>query len=242
MNKTLLDILHYIQKAIKDHPIKESGKQYDPKVHYMNGNDSTDFDWNVNDRTCEFFVFYNSESGLGYIKVYATRKGQITGYVWDTERYQNGEQLEPMEIGESRAKSFKGWLNTNFDKQHIWDSVVADLNDIPPFVPKVPKPKYYINYVGYDKDNNELFSQDIETSNPYRENEWSVFAIGKTKIFTSKSKAQSIFKKAVNEIREELKIDPKKVHFEVLHKEHKTDTWFIRLFDTNGNVIATETA
>ena len=29
-------------------------------IYYMNGNDSTEFDWNMNDRLCEFFVFHKN--------------------------------------------------------------------------------------------------------------------------------------------------------------------------------------
>ena len=35
-------------------------------IHYMNSNDNTFFDWNCNNRLCEFFIFYKNE--VGFIK------------------------------------------------------------------------------------------------------------------------------------------------------------------------------
>ena len=36
-------------------------------VFYMNGNDGTDFDWQVNNHLCEFFTYYDNESKRGLI-------------------------------------------------------------------------------------------------------------------------------------------------------------------------------
>ena len=33
-------------------------------IHYMNSNDSTFFDWNCNNRLCEFFIFYKNRLAL----------------------------------------------------------------------------------------------------------------------------------------------------------------------------------
>ena len=37
-------------------------------IYYMNGNDSTPFDWNCNNRLCEFYVFHKNE--IGFIKAF----------------------------------------------------------------------------------------------------------------------------------------------------------------------------
>lgn len=37
-------------------------------IHYMNGNDGTPFDWNCNNRLCEFILFH--KNGIGFIKAY----------------------------------------------------------------------------------------------------------------------------------------------------------------------------
>lgn len=119
-------IKSYIEDAIKAHPIKEEGKTYEPVVHYMNGNDGTKFDWDANARTCEFFVFYKSKEALGYIKVYATKRGTLEGYVWDTERYTDGVELTPAPIGIDKARAIKR-MCMKFDNNDKYDEVFITL-------------------------------------------------------------------------------------------------------------------
>lgn len=123
---TIEIIIDYIKDAIKSHPIKD-GNDYEHNVYYMNGNDGTMFDWQCNDRTCEFFVWYATEKQLGYLKVYATKQGNIEGYIYDTERYGDGEKLTPLYIGEGKAKTFAHELDKYFDRLNKWDSVFCGL-------------------------------------------------------------------------------------------------------------------
>ena len=44
-------------------------------IHYMNGNDSTPFDWNCNNRLCEFFIFHKNE--MGFIKAFVNSDNTI---------------------------------------------------------------------------------------------------------------------------------------------------------------------
>ena len=147
MNETLRKVVDYIRKAIEEHPIKEEGKTYQRSILYRNGNDGTRFDWVVNNRTCEFFVFYDTgEDALGYIKAYVTRFGTIEGYVWNTERYEDGEMLDPEPLAddyeeptarvfyhsngtlaERRARRFCKWLFETRDEVKIWDEEIATL-------------------------------------------------------------------------------------------------------------------
>ena len=121
-------IKNYINSIIKEHPIKEQGKTIQKDIYYMNGNDGTDFDWEMNYRTCEFMVFYQSEKGLGYCKVYATKDGFLKGVVWDTERYSDGVDTKPIEIGENKAREIKR-LCMQYDNLNIWDKEIATLED-----------------------------------------------------------------------------------------------------------------
>lgn len=150
MNKTLEKVLSYIREAIAQHPIREKGKAYSPSVRYMNGNDGTGFDWGCNDRTCEFFVFYDTgDNALGYVKAYVTRDGNIEGYVWDTERYEDGVRLPSVPLAteeeskeyyghywwrdgyvplaKARARRFRDWLMKTRDKENVYDKEIATL-------------------------------------------------------------------------------------------------------------------
>lgn len=119
-------VIDYIKKAIKEHPIKTDKDTYFPEVFYMNGNDSTDFDWECNERTCELEVLY-SDQELTYVRVFITRKGFVQGWVWDTLENESRKPLEPLEIGERKATIIKNELRV-FDNLGLWDKPIHDLS------------------------------------------------------------------------------------------------------------------
>lgn len=69
--KTLIDkVMKVIEDTRKKYPQITDDMLYGRgAIYYMNGNDGTFFDWTVNDRCCEFFVFYRSTE-LGFIKLF----------------------------------------------------------------------------------------------------------------------------------------------------------------------------
>lgn len=126
-------VAEYIRDAIKENPVKD-GSKIEPSIRYMNGNDGTNFDWDWNDRTCEFFVFYDTERGLGYVEAYVTKNGVIKGYVWDTERMYDGLELKPRQLSQdgdtarAMARDFKEGLHCLWDCSNTWDSPICSLN------------------------------------------------------------------------------------------------------------------
>ena len=61
-------VLNYIRENIRDRfpEVTDSMLIDNGAIYYMNGNDGTDFDFEMNDRTCEFMSFYKS-SDLEYL-------------------------------------------------------------------------------------------------------------------------------------------------------------------------------
>ena len=53
-------------------------------IFYMNGNDGTAFDWGVNGRCCEFYMYHENE--IGFIKLCVNVGDTYTAYV-----FPNGE-------------------------------------------------------------------------------------------------------------------------------------------------------
>lgn len=78
-----LKVRSLIDDAINDYNISYSKLENDGEVFYMNGNDSTLFDYGMNDRLCEIGVFYK-ESGFYAVKV-LVGKGQTVVYVYPDE-------------------------------------------------------------------------------------------------------------------------------------------------------------
>lgn len=94
-------------------------------IYYMNGNDGTDFDWNANQNTSEFYMYHNNE--IGFIKLYVNVGDTYTAYV-----YPNGEM--------SAVDTIKGNLNEGdslylatilyhkADKKYIYDEKITEID------------------------------------------------------------------------------------------------------------------
>lgn len=82
-NKVKQQILKYNKDNIRDRfpKITDDMLLENGVVYYMNGNDGTCFDFEMNDRTCEFMSFYKS-SNYGFFKIFVSRDGLIDGYAY----------------------------------------------------------------------------------------------------------------------------------------------------------------
>ena len=97
----------------------------DGAVHYMNGNDGTDFDWAANDRVCEFVVFYKA-SEMGALIVKYNKDGTETVYFYkDGDWKPTAEEVKacPFDVAE-----LAGYLYGTFDQHNIWDQPITDWN------------------------------------------------------------------------------------------------------------------
>jgi hypothetical protein len=92
----------------------------------MNGNDGTDFDFGMNDRTCEFMSFYKS-TNYGFFKVFVTRDGKITGYAYLDGGHGEAIHLEPKHVGEKEAKEFARALQLYADNLKKWDCNIEEI-------------------------------------------------------------------------------------------------------------------
>lgn len=94
-------------------------------IYYMNGNDSTPFDWNCNDRLCEFYVFHKNE--IGFIKAYVNRDNTIDMYIYEDAgmkpTYKFKEEMENL-----KASSFANLMNYIADCNGLWDKPIDELD------------------------------------------------------------------------------------------------------------------
>ena len=129
-------IIEYIEKARNLHPeiadellLKDSedtfGLPY--TIYYMNGNDGTDFDFNVNGRTCEFMVFYKGTK-RGFLRVWVNDDDTISGYCYANGALmplEIGGTLEKVKIPEGSAEEFAYKLQTVADDNGLFDKPVS---------------------------------------------------------------------------------------------------------------------
>ena len=94
-------------------------------IFYMNGNDGTDFDWNTNDRCCEFYMFH--ENKIGFIKLFVNKGDTYTAYV-----YPNGEMSATETIRGDLNKGdslyLAALLYRKADREYIYDSIIDEID------------------------------------------------------------------------------------------------------------------
>ena len=94
-------------------------------IYYMNGNDGTDFDWNVNDRLCEFYVFHENE--MGFIKGCVNRDNIIEMMIYEDggccSTYEFKEEMENLS-----AYDFAKIMYCIADWNELWDKRIDELD------------------------------------------------------------------------------------------------------------------
>ncbi len=94
-------------------------------IFYMNGNDGTDFDWNANEHTSEFYMFHENE--IGFIKLYVNKGDTYTAYV-----YPNGEMkaVETVKgnLGEGDSLYLAALLYRKADREYIYDAIIDEID------------------------------------------------------------------------------------------------------------------
>lgn len=97
----------------------------DGAIYYLNGNDGTKFDWNVNNCLCEFYVFY--KSGCGFIKAFVNRDNSIDVYIYmDGEMKSTYKFTEEME--HCQAREFAKVMDYIADMECLWDQPIDSLD------------------------------------------------------------------------------------------------------------------
>lgn len=74
INKNLITYLPHV----KAENLEENGA-----IYYMNGRNGTEFDWYVNGKISDFFVFYNDDNNLGAVKLTLYNNGNVLIYIYD---------------------------------------------------------------------------------------------------------------------------------------------------------------
>ena len=94
-------------------------------IFYMNGNDGTDFDWDVNDRCCELYMYHSNE--IGFIKLLVNKGDTYTAYV-----YPNGEMSATETIRGNLSEGDSLYLATllynKADREYIYDEIIDKID------------------------------------------------------------------------------------------------------------------
>ena len=95
-------------------------------IYYMNGNDSTPFDWSCNNRLCEFFIFHKSE--MGFIKANVNSDDTIDIYIYETDNAMKPTYTFTEEMESLRARDFVKIMNYIADDNCLWNKPIDELD------------------------------------------------------------------------------------------------------------------
>ena len=122
VTETINEIKNVFEEIQKETPCSSL---LDGKIYYMNANDGTDFDWEMNDRLCEFMMFHESE--MGYIKMGLHSDDEAIFYV-----YPNGE-FQPVrkvvrDFPKGSAYELANAMYGLCDCENLWDVDIETLD------------------------------------------------------------------------------------------------------------------
>lgn len=94
-------------------------------IYYMNGNDGTDFDWNANDRCCEFYMFHSNE--VGFVKLLVNKYDTYTAYVYPNGEMRATETIRG-DLDEGDSLYLAALLYRKADKEYIYDAIIDEID------------------------------------------------------------------------------------------------------------------
>lgn len=129
MNNILIKISKHIKNNLETFlpEIKLSDLEENGKIYYMNGDDGTIFDWGLNERLCEFMVFYDDKTNLGAVKTLVYSNGKIITYLYKNKTNSPFKEIEDS-ITEIEAFELAVLLYERADKLEIFDKAIEDMN------------------------------------------------------------------------------------------------------------------
>ena len=98
-------------------------KETDPNIYYMNGNDGTEFDFSMNNRLCEFYIF--NKDGDGLIKLFANSDDTYEAYIYDYDDPYNGKYEKKFGNLSLNVKELATYLYAEKDMEDIYDAPIT---------------------------------------------------------------------------------------------------------------------
>lgn len=131
MNEILNEIKRLINKNremylphVKPEALEENGA-----IYYMNGKNGTEFDWYVNGKISDFFVFYNDEDNLGAAKLTLYCNGGVLIYIYDESGRSLIKEIKTyVDASEDDIFTFAVLLRNVLDDNKIWDANIDSID------------------------------------------------------------------------------------------------------------------
>lgn len=130
MDAKIRKYIDYCRSLLPEVTDEELASEDGDIIFYMNGNDSTSFDWNVNDMLCEFYLFYK-DSGMGFVKAIVNKNDTINGYVYKNKEYRPIEtHPERMNLAKGDAESIFRMMMRYAEKKDLCNKTLKRIFEL----------------------------------------------------------------------------------------------------------------
>lgn len=130
MDAKIRKYIDYCRSLLPEVTDEELASEDGDFIFYMNGNDSTSFDWNVNDMLCEFYLFYK-DSEMGFVKAIVNKNDTINGYVYKNKEYRSIEtRPERMNLAKGDAESFFRMMMRYAEKRDLCNKTLKRIFEL----------------------------------------------------------------------------------------------------------------
>lgn len=116
-------IKYLFNQLIEKHNINRDDLYENGSIYYYNGNDGTDFDYNCNNMTCEFYILWKSEAGA--IKC-NQRGNKLVFFIYPKDNPYGGEYIEETFDSPFDLHELCEYLQGEFDDKGIYDEIISD--------------------------------------------------------------------------------------------------------------------
>jgi hypothetical protein len=123
MNKILAEVEKLMLEALKTNlpNVSMGDLEKDGAIFYMNGQNGTAFDWFVNDRLSNFFMFYNDKENLGAVKGMLYKDGALDVYTYGSRGHDKPVETQYRIEADEKEILNLAVLLTNRADHKLWD-------------------------------------------------------------------------------------------------------------------------
>jgi len=108
--------------------VDEKCLEEDGAIYYMNGKNGTEFDWYVNEKLPDFFVFYNDENCMGAVKLTLYKDGGVLIYLYDEQGTKLIKEVKTsIDVQDEEILKLAVFLRYELDDRKIWDVKLDDI-------------------------------------------------------------------------------------------------------------------
>lgn len=120
-------VIEFINKCRKEFPnLKDSDLEKNGAIFYMNGNDSTPFDWDINNRLCEFGIGVADGSVYAF-KCHINKDGSAQCYCYPHGEQQPVKTIEKDLFDREEVNNLYSTMMEVADNQYLWDKTIEEL-------------------------------------------------------------------------------------------------------------------